>query len=93
MIDLPLHINFSPFIRLHCCIIVSVLASEYAKYYFLLRSMLIKSGLGSEDLTSMSVLDVEGARRLQHLSAQYEKQSAAIVELKKVDQLKRSQTT
>jgi hypothetical protein len=37
--------------------------------------MLIKSGLGSEDLTQMSTLDIDGARRLQHLSAQYEKKT------------------
>lgn len=47
--------------------------------------MLIKSGLGSEDVTSMSLLDVEGARRLQHLSAQYEKQAMSMLEFKKQD--------
>ena len=48
---------------------VKVPASEYAKYYFLLRSMLIKSGLASENLKTSNPLDVEGARRLQHLSS------------------------
>lgn len=51
---------------------VKVPASEYAKYYFLLRSMLIKSGLGSEDLKMTNPLDVEGARRLQHVSTIYQ---------------------
>ena len=51
---------------------VKVPASEYAKYYFLLRSMLIKSGLGSDDLHAMNPLDVEGAKRLQQMSARYQ---------------------
>jgi Cyclin, N-terminal domain len=51
---------------------VKVYASEYAKYYFLLRSMLIKSGLGGDDLRSMDPLDVEGAKRLQHMSSQFQ---------------------
>jgi len=55
---------------------VKVPASEYAKYYFLLRSMLIKSGLGGEDLGSLNPLDVEGARRLQQVSSQFESMSS-----------------
>lgn len=52
---------------------VKVLASEYAKYYFLLRSMLIKSGLAdTHDITSMSPLDVEGAKKLEHVSGIFE---------------------
>lgn len=51
---------------------VKVPASEYAKYYFLLRSMLIKSGLGGEEITSLDPLDVEGARRLEQVSSQFE---------------------
>lgn len=51
---------------------VKVPAGEYAKYYFLLRSMLIKSGLASADLKASNPLDVEGAKRLQHLSSVYE---------------------
>jgi len=54
---------------------VKVPASEYAKYYFLLRSMLIKSGLGGEDLSSLDPLDVDGARRLQQVSSQFESMS------------------
>ena len=51
---------------------VKVPASEYAKYYFLLRSMLIKSGLAGDDMKNMNPLDVNGARRLQQVSAQFE---------------------
>jgi hypothetical protein len=51
---------------------VKVPASEYAKYYFLLRSMLIKSGLGGDDINTLDPLDVLGARKLQQVSAQFE---------------------
>ncbi|KAG7346634.1 WW domain containing protein [Nitzschia inconspicua] len=51
---------------------VKVPASEYAKYYFLLRSMLIKSGLAGDDLSALNPLDVEGARKLQQVSTQFE---------------------
>lgn len=51
---------------------VKVPASEYAKYYFLLRSMLIKSGLGGEDINALDPLDVMSARRLQQVSSQFE---------------------
>jgi hypothetical protein len=51
---------------------VKVPASEYAKYYFLLRSMLIKSGLAGDEIMTLSPLDVMGARRLQQVSAQFE---------------------
>lgn len=51
---------------------VKVPASEYAKYYFLLRTMLIKSGLGGENLDAMDPLDVMGARRMQQVSSQFE---------------------
>lgn len=51
---------------------VKVPASEYAKYYFLLRSMLIKSGLGGENLNAMDPLDVMAARRMQQVSSQFE---------------------
>jgi hypothetical protein len=57
--------------------IVKVPASEYAKYYFLLRSMVIKSGLGGEDFKTMNPLDVEGAKRLQHMSSRYQTTAAA----------------
>lgn len=51
---------------------VKVPASEYAKYYFLLRTMLIKSGLVGDNVDAASPLDVEGAKRLQQVSAQYQ---------------------
>ena len=54
---------------------VKVLSSEYAKYYFLLRSMLIKSGLsGDGDMLSSinsKALDVEGAKKLEQLSSNF----------------------
>lgn len=51
---------------------VKVPASEYAKYYFLLRSMLIKSGLGGDDLQTMNPLDVEGAKKLEQVSTNFQ---------------------
>ena len=47
---------------------VQVPASEYAKYYFLLRSWTIRSGLASDELRMMNPLDAEGARKLEHLN-------------------------
>lgn len=55
---------------------VKVPASEYAKYYFLLRSMLIKSGLGGDDLKTMNPLDVEGAKRLEQVSSSFQNVAA-----------------
>jgi hypothetical protein len=51
---------------------VKVPASEYAKYYFLLRSMLIKSGLGGDNVIALDPLDVMAARQLQQVSSQFE---------------------
>jgi len=50
---------------------VKVLASEYAKYYFLMRSMLIRSGLAGEELRTSKPLDNEGAKRLEIMTANY----------------------
>lgn len=50
---------------------VKVPASEYAKYYFLMRSMLIRSGLAGEEFKSSKPLDVEGAKRLEYLTSSY----------------------
>ena len=47
---------------------VKVLASEYAKYYFLTRSMMIRSGLASQDIMTSSPLDMEGAKKLEFQS-------------------------
>jgi len=53
---------------------VKVTASEYAKYYFLLRSMLIRSGLGSADqFKNLNPLDIEGAKKLEYYSGNYER--------------------
>ena len=40
---------------------IKVGAGEYAKYYFLLRGMLCRSGLASDNLTSLDPLDPEAA--------------------------------
>eukprot|EP00558_Chaetoceros_sp_UNC1202_P008687 CAMPEP_0197245422 /NCGR_PEP_ID=MMETSP1429-20130617/10219_1 /TAXON_ID=49237 /ORGANISM="Chaetoceros sp., Strain UNC1202" /LENGTH=490 /DNA_ID=CAMNT_0042705915 /DNA_START=14 /DNA_END=1486 /DNA_ORIENTATION=+ len=50
---------------------VKVPASEYAKYYFLMRSMLIRSGLAGQDILSSSPLDIEGAKKLEFLTSNY----------------------
>jgi WW domain/Cyclin, N-terminal domain len=71
---------------------VKVPAGEYAKYYFLLRSMLIKSGLGSDDLKTMNPLDVEGAKQLQHISSQYQSSVASMSERQQAS-MGRSKTT
>jgi len=47
---------------------VKVGASEYAKYYFLLRGMLCRSGLASDDLTRLNPLDVKGATNISSTS-------------------------
>jgi hypothetical protein len=51
---------------------VKIPASEYAKYYFLLRVMLLKSGLGRKDIKTMNPFDVKGAKQLQQISCQYQ---------------------
>ena len=51
---------------------VKVLASEYAKYYFLLRSMLIRSGFVGKDFFSTSPLDMDGAKKLECKSTKFE---------------------
>ena len=50
---------------------VKVPASEYAKYYFLMRSMLIRSGLAGDEFRSSKPLDMEGAKKLEVISAAY----------------------
>ena len=47
---------------------VKVRASEYAKYYFLLRGMLCRSGLASDDLSRLNPLDVMGATNISSTS-------------------------
>jgi len=48
---------------------VKVEASEYAKYYFLLRCMLCRSGLANDDLKLLRPLDVGGASNLLDVPA------------------------
>ena len=48
---------------------VKVPASEYAKYYFLLRSMLIKSGLGGEDSKRSQSLSITAMKAKQPTKA------------------------
>ena len=43
---------------------VKVNASEYAKYYFLLRGMLCRSGLANDDMSRLQPLDAKGAATL-----------------------------
>jgi len=50
---------------------VKVTASEYAKYYFLMRSMLIRSGLAGEEFSSAKPLDMERAKKFEFLTASY----------------------
>mmetsp|Transcript_32249 Transcript_32249/g.47444 ORF Transcript_32249/g.47444 Transcript_32249/m.47444 type:complete len:656 (+) Transcript_32249:166-2133(+) len=54
---------------------VKVAASEYAKYYFLLRSMLIRSGLGGDDLNSLRPLEIEGAKYFELKSARLQEKT------------------
>lgn len=59
--------------------IVRVPASEYAKYYFLIRSMLMKSGNlqeGGEDEKSDTPLDLKEAEKLETLSTIYQEAAA-----------------
>jgi hypothetical protein len=67
---------------------VKVPASEYAKYYFLLRSMLIKSGLGGDELQAMNPLDVEGAKRLEQVSSSFQTMAATKRRIAQEDKLR-----
>lgn len=51
---------------------VKVGASEYAKYYFLLRSMLCRSGLAQDNLTTLNPLDAVGVKSLEKTGASFE---------------------
>jgi len=50
---------------------VKVPASAYAKYYFLMRSMLIRSGLAGQDILSSTPLDLNGAKALEFVTSMY----------------------
>lgn len=67
---------------------VKVPASEYAKYYFLLRSMLIKSGLGGDDLSSGTPLDIEGAKKLEQVSSNFQSTAATKRRVANLDKLR-----
>jgi hypothetical protein len=55
--------------------VIRVSASEYAKYYFHLRSMIPRLGLdGGCDANSIKPLDVAGARKLQLSTEKYDQQ-------------------
>ena len=56
---------------------VKVNASEYAKYYFLLRGMLCRSGLASDEITRLEPLDVKGAATLAGDTGPSERANAA----------------
>ncbi len=68
---------------------VKVPASEYAKYYFLMRSMMIRSGLAGQEILAKSPLDVNKARQLEFLTSKYndtgEKQHAKLTRSRSVD--------
>lgn len=51
---------------------VKVPASEYAKYYFHLRSMMARLGFHKNSTSLLMPLDIEGARRLELSTEQYE---------------------
>jgi hypothetical protein len=51
---------------------VKVGASEYAKYYFLLRSMLCRSGLAHDNLMTLNPLDANGIKSLEKTGASFE---------------------
>ncbi len=62
---------------------VKVPASEYAKYYFLMRSMLIRSGLAGDEIRSSKPLDMEGAKKLEFLTSSYNVEPIAPASLRR----------
>lgn len=48
---------------------VRVSASEYAKYYFLMRSMMIRSGLTDKETMCNAPLDINSAKKLECLAS------------------------
>jgi len=51
---------------------VKVPASEYAKYYFHLRSMMARLGFHNKSISMLMPLDVNGAKKLELSTEQYE---------------------
>jgi len=54
---------------------VKVKASEYAKYYFLIRSMCIRSGLAGHDLIHSKALDIESAKKIEDISSKFHRKA------------------
>lgn len=52
--------------------VIRVSASEYAKYYFHLRSMMVRLGLYRNEPNFIKPLDLDGARRLQLSTEKYQ---------------------
>lgn len=52
---------------------IRVSAGEYAKYYFHLRSMMVKLGFTDYKKNGISPLNIEGARKLQLATEKYQK--------------------
>lgn len=61
---------------------VKVSASDYAKYYFHLRSYCVRLGL-THDLWSLEPLNLAGAKKLETLSEEYEQASQATATMKR----------
>jgi hypothetical protein len=55
--------------------IIRVSASEYAKYYFHLRSMMVRLGLQKTQPNRIQPLDVVGARKLQLSTEKYQERN------------------
>lgn len=56
--------------------VIRVSASEYAKYYFHLRSLMTRLGLDKGEPNSIHPLDIDGARKLQLSTEKYEELSS-----------------
>ncbi len=61
---------------------VKVSASDYAKYYFHLRSYCVRLGLTNE-LESLQPLNLAGAKKLAVLSGHYESAAQAVAVMKR----------
>ena len=56
---------------------IRVTAGEYAKYYFHLRSMMVRLGLHGSEPNYIKPLDLAGARRLQLSTENYEQNNGS----------------
>jgi len=57
---------------------IRVSAGEYAKYYFHLRSMMVKLGFTDYKKNGVSPLNIDGARKLQLATEKYQTNKKAI---------------